>query len=46
MSIIDIETACTLREMGSTDLLGALEAPDEQLSVGLAFADTDPPGRR
>ncbi|AMS05921.1 ATP-binding protein [Acidipropionibacterium acidipropionici] len=39
MSIIDIETARKLREMGSTDLLGALEAQDEQLSVGLAFGE-------
>lgn len=39
MSIIDIETARKLREMGAADLLGALEAQDEQLSVSLAFGE-------
>jgi DNA replication protein DnaC len=39
VSTIDIETKRKLREMGAADLLGALEAQDDQLAIGLPFGE-------
>ena len=39
MSSLDIETKRKLREMNATDMLQAIEAQDETLSMGLTFEE-------